>query len=194
MPESVLQIRDIEHFHWRLSEAELPVTFSSNGSVLSLAAAVELACIAAHQQADSNEPATAIRIAACPIWSLMKAARWPGRTTRTKLRDGDVAVLVLPNTSNSWWTECIRELNGELKANGFPHKLAASLAGAVIEMTDNVWQHSEPALPGLVAYQIRRRKFAFGVADTGIGVLASLRKNPKYKQLSSSMECDSQRH
>ncbi len=55
-------------------------------------------------------------------------------------------------------------------------------------MVDNIWQHSETADPGLLVYQIRRRKFAFSVVDNGIGVLASLRKNPRYKWLDSSME------
>jgi hypothetical protein len=55
-------------------------------------------------------------------------------------------------------------------------------------MVDNIWQHAETADPGLLVYQIRRRRFAFSVADNGVGVLASLRKNPRYKWLDSSME------
>jgi hypothetical protein len=55
-------------------------------------------------------------------------------------------------------------------------------------MVDNVWLHSDEAQPGLLAYQVRRRKFAFSVADMGIGILTSLRKNPDYQSLSSSMD------
>jgi len=186
--ENVLQIRDIEHFHWRLAETESRISFSGNGIGLSLAAAVELASIATHWHADSNAPPTVIRVNGCRLWSLMGAARWPGRRNRTKLRDGDLAVIVLPSTSDPWWTQCLRELLDELKSNGFSPRLARSLAGAVMEMADNVWQHSQSTLPGLVAYQIRRRRFAFSVADTGIGILASLRRNQQYRHLSSSME------
>jgi hypothetical protein len=188
VPESVLQIRDVEHFHWRLSEAESPVSFSGNGPGLSLAAAVELACIVAHRQGGSHQPTHVVRVGPCPIWSLLMSSHWPLRVNRTKLREGDLAVVVLPNGSDSWWTQCIRDLVGELKTNGFPVKLAGGLAGAVIEMVDNVWQHSDTPSPGLLAYQVRRRRFGFCVADTGVGVLASLRRNPRHRQLSSSME------
>jgi hypothetical protein len=88
----------------------------------------------------------------------------------------------------SWWMGCVHDLLKELIANGFPPNLARGLAGAVIEMADNVWLHSDCPMPGLVVHQVRRRKFAFSVADIGIGVLSSLRKNPAYRQLSSSME------
>jgi len=189
MQQVVIQIRDVEHFHWRLADRESPVVFSTNGNGLSLPAAIELACIAAHRPSIADGPGVAIRVTNCPLWSLLKGARWPERGSRTRLRDGDLAVVVLPPQPNDfWWSQCIRDLLNELKANGFPAKLAGALAGAVAEMADNVWQHSQAEAPGLLAYQVRRRRFAFSVADTGIGVLASLRKNPRYRQLSSSME------
>ncbi len=189
MQPGVIQIRDVEHFHWRLAETESPLAFSTNGNGMSLAAAIELACIALHRQANKDGPAATIRVAHCPVWSLVKSARWPDRSNRTRLRDGDLSVVILPlKATDVWWSQCIRDLLAELKTNGFPPKLAGALAGAVAEMADNVWLHSEADSPGLLAYQVRRRRFAFSVADTGIGVLASLRKNPSYRQLSSSME------
>lgn len=186
---SVVQIRDVEHFHWRLSEAEAPVTLSTNGSCLSLAAAVELASITAFWEGDRTRPAAVVRVARCPIWSLLKSAHWPDRRGRSKLQNADATLLVLPsNPNDSWWTQRLRELVVELSQNGFPAHLARGLTGAVIEMVDNVWQHSESSSPGLVAYQIRRRKFAFSIADNGIGVLASLRTNALFQNLSSSMD------
>ncbi|HTU32912.1 MAG TPA: hypothetical protein VMF66_03825 [Candidatus Acidoferrum sp.] len=188
MPDAV-EIRDIEHLHWRLADAESPLTFSTNGHGLSLVAAVELACIAAHRETEKDDPRLTLRVPNCAAWSLVKAARWPERSHRARLRDADLAVVVLPRCGNDpWWSQCIRDLLTELKGNGFPPKLAGALTGAVAEMADNVWLHSNAHSPGLVAYQIRRRRFAFSVADVGVGVLASLRENPRYRQLSSSME------
>jgi anti-sigma regulatory factor (Ser/Thr protein kinase) len=189
MGESVVQIRDIEHFHWQLSESECPVSFSSNGSGISLTAAVELASIAAYRRADANETNPKVRVARNSIWGLIKESRWPLRTGCANLRDGDSTVLVLPATHDDpWWTQRINTLLSDLSANGFPSHLARGLTGAVIEMVDNIWLHSEAAHPGLLAYQIRRRKFAFSVIDSGVGMLVSLRKNPSLRHLSSSME------
>ena len=184
-----LGIRDVEHYHWHLAEADAPVCWSGNGNSLSLAAAVELACIERQREPGTSLPASPIRITNCPIWSLLKSARWPGRRSKAKLRDGAVAVMVLPvNADDTSWTQTLHDLLNELTANGFPTDLARGLTGAVVEMVDNIWLHSETTQAGLLAYQVRRRKFAFSVADTGIGVLASLKKNPRYEQLSSSME------
>jgi len=62
------------------------------------------------------------------------------------------------------------------------------LTGAVAEMVDNAWLHRDTPNPPLLAYQIRKKQFAFSVADTGIGILKSLNQNPKYNWLNSSME------
>ena len=185
MGEIVVQIRDIEHFHWQLSESECPISFSSNGGGISLAAAVELVLIAAHRRADSSEPHAKIRVARSSIWALVKESRWPLRSGCAVLRDGDAAVLILPTAAaDPWWIQRISTLLADLTANGFPSHLARGITGADIEMVDNVWLHSEALHPGLLAYQIRRRKFAFSVIDAGVGVLASLRKNPALRYLS----------
>jgi hypothetical protein len=189
MSEEIIRVGDVEHFHWSLTEADAPLSFSPNGSGLSVAAAVELATIEASLQRTPERSPSSIRVRNCPIWSLLKASRWPNRRSHAKLRDGSVFILVLPIHANDvWWTLCLHELLAGLKANGFPTHVARGLTGAVAEMADNVWQHSETPDPGLLVYQVRRRKFAFSVADTGIGVLSSLRKNPRYRWLSSSME------
>jgi anti-sigma regulatory factor (Ser/Thr protein kinase) len=70
----------------------------------------------------------------------------------------------------------------------FPQNLAGALTGGVAEMVDNAWLHREKADAPLLAYQVRKKQFAFSVADTGIGILESLKQNPKYDWLRSSME------
>jgi hypothetical protein len=185
----ILGIRDVEHYHWHTVEADAPVSWSGNGTSVSLAAAVELACIERERESGMSLSASPIRIVNCPIWTLVKSARWPGRRGKAKLRDGTVTAMVLPvDADDLWWTQNLHDLLNELRGNGFPIDLARGLTGAVVEMVDNIWLHSETTQSGLLAYQVRRRKFAFSVADTGIGVLASLKKNPRYEQLSSSME------
>ncbi len=189
MSEHFFRISGVEHFHWRLSEAEAPVSFSANGSRLSLAAAVELKCIQAAQRNQASSVTATFRAPQCPIWAVLRESRWPECRGRTKFRAGAVTVVILPTDSNdSWWTQRLRDLVGELTARGFPTHLARGLAGAVAEMADNVWIHSETDSPGLLTYQVGRRKFAFSIADTGIGILASLRKNKRYEWLDSSMD------
>lgn len=117
------------------------------------------------------------------------SARGLGCKSPAKLQNENATVLILPSSADdSWWVKRLRELVDELSQSGFPSHLARALTGAVIEMADNVWQHSESLTPGLVAYQIRRRKFAFSIADNGIGILASLQTNPQFQNLSSSMD------
>jgi hypothetical protein len=187
--QDAFRVRDIEHLHWRISEADEPISLSVNGAGFSLAAAVELALIDVHRRRAPDVTLPTIRAASCPIWRLLKASHWPIRRDRVKLRDGSIAVFVLPKEANdTWWTRCLHELLGELSANGFPANMARGLTGAVAEMADNVWQHSENPEPGLLAYIVRRRKLAFSVADLGIGVLTSLCENPRYKWLNSSMD------
>jgi anti-sigma regulatory factor (Ser/Thr protein kinase) len=184
----ILTIQDIEHHHWRRSESEVPVGLSAAHTQLSLSAAVELACIeftGSHSQL--ADPKT--RLPNCPIWKLIKSAEWGSRRTRGRFKDGSLAVFVLPQDANdAWWTQSLHELIRELEANAFPAHLARALTGAVAEMVDNIWIHSESPRAGLLAYQLRRRKFAFSVADIGVGVLATLRKNHRYRALNSSME------
>jgi hypothetical protein len=57
-----------------------------------------------------------------------------------------------------------------------------------MEIVDNVWEHSESAHPALVCVEITHRRLAFAVADLGIGVLNSLRSNPKFARLDTSIE------
>jgi len=185
MGERIVQIRDVEHFHWQLSESECRVPFSSNGASLSLAAAAELALLDAHLKAGNAR----VRSARKSIWGLIRESRWPHRNGHAKLSDGDATVIVLPSDSDDrWWMECIRSLMADLVANGFALPLSRGLAGAVIEMVDNTWLHSDATSLNLLAYQVRRRKFAFSVVDTGIGMLESLKRNPRLRYLSSSME------
>jgi anti-sigma regulatory factor (Ser/Thr protein kinase) len=186
---AITSIRDVEQYHWQLAESELYRQSLSNQSHLSLAAAVELACIEQRFTRAEDLSTASVRLPCCPIWQLVRAARWPSRRRPVKLRDGSVVLIVLPSASGEvWWVQRLQEVQRELGENGFGSNLARALTSAVAEMVDNVWIHSAADWPGLLAYQIKRRKFAFSVADLGIGVLSSLRRNPQHRDLVSSMD------
>lgn len=85
-----------------------------------------------------------------------------------------------------------RRFQGSLVNNGFPKTLALGITMVFCEMADNVVQHSTdtegvPAL-GIWGYHVEHRWMSFAVADTGRGILRSLRSAPKYAALRSAGE------
>jgi hypothetical protein len=69
------------------------------------------------------------------------------------------------------------------ESSGFPKAFAGALTGAMGELQDNIPLHSENIRSGLVAFKSLPGAFEFVVSDQGIGVLASLQKNPDYQDL-----------
>ena len=57
---------------------------------------------------------------------------------------------------------------------GFSRNVAAQLVGAIGEMQDNIYQHSQSPQTGIIAFRARSGCFEFVVCDRGIGVLQSL--------------------
>jgi hypothetical protein len=68
-------------------------------------------------------------------------------------------------------------------AAGFPKPIAAGVIGAMGELQDNVFRHSQKPDTGLAAYAATVGAFEIVVADSGVGVLASLRECPDYADL-----------
>ena len=76
-----------------------------------------------------------------------------------------------------------------LTEENFPPKFARALAGVVVEMTDNVVQHSraEPGeYDGLAAYHVESGYMAVAVFDVGQGMLASLARSRNWEHLQTS--------
>jgi len=71
-------------------------------------------------------------------------------------------------------------------AQGLNRHLIAALLGALVELQDNVYEHSNAPDTGLVAYAVTPTSFEFVVADQGIGVLSSLKQNPKFAEVSDA--------
>ena len=92
-----------------------------------------------------------------------------------------------PITSNSAiWDQWTVHAENIAKAKGLSPHVVASLMGAMVEIQDNVYEHSGAPHTGLVAYAVTEKSFEFVVADSGIGVLRTLRQNPEYNRISDS--------
>jgi hypothetical protein len=67
---------------------------------------------------------------------------------------------------------------------GFSKQVARQLVAAIVEMIDNVYQHSRLSESGMAVFQARSGNFEFAVSDRGIGVLRSLQESSEYANLS----------
>lgn len=66
---------------------------------------------------------------------------------------------------------------------GFPIAIAQSLVAAMREMESNIHEHSGAVKSGIIAYHARPSAFEFVIADAGVGVRATLREAPEYRDL-----------
>jgi anti-sigma regulatory factor (Ser/Thr protein kinase) len=69
---------------------------------------------------------------------------------------------------------------------GFAKKDAQALVGALGELVDNIHVHSGAALTGLVAFNSAADMVELVVSDSGLGVLATLRRNPSFADLTDA--------
>jgi hypothetical protein len=88
---------------------------------------------------------------------------------------------------NRWIAFCKRLENAASKA-GLERQFAKALTGTVEEMASNILEHSYYPSTGLVGYRWSTSEFEYVVADSGIGVLGSLRKNSHYSYLSNHLD------
>ncbi len=70
------------------------------------------------------------------------------------------------------------------KFAGFQNAEAAQFVAAIVELYNNVVEHSGAVSSAYVAFAAYERCFEFIVADAGIGVLESLKSCPKFASLS----------
>lgn len=84
------------------------------------------------------------------------------------------------------WDQWTVHAENIAKYNGLGAHVIASLLGAMVEIQDNVYEHSGAPQTGLVAYAVTSSSFEFVVADRGIGVLQTLRQNPRYADVSDA--------
>jgi hypothetical protein len=80
-------------------------------------------------------------------------------------------------------TQFLMGLRVSAEAVGFPLATAQSLAAAIREMESNIHEHSGFSASGILAFQARHAIFEFVAADSGDGVLRTLRKAPEFRGL-----------
>lgn len=86
----------------------------------------------------------------------------------------------------SGWDQWTAHADNAARVQGLNSHLVAGLMGALVEMQDNVYEHSGAPTTGLVAYAVTSTSFEFVVADRGAGVLATLRQNSRYAYISDA--------
>lgn len=66
---------------------------------------------------------------------------------------------------------------------GLAKPIAQCLAAALRELESNIHEHSEAASTGVLGFQARPSLFEFVAADSGVGVLATLREDEEFADL-----------
>lgn len=90
------------------------------------------------------------------------------------------------NVVRGSWDQWTVHAENTAKAHGLNAQLVASLMGAMVEIQDNVYEHSDAPETGLVAFAITSASFEFVVADSGVGVLRTLRQNSQFSGIQDS--------
>lgn len=88
-----------------------------------------------------------------------------------------------PLGDDTRWTSFLYQAQRAAVAGDFPRRVASQVVAAIGELQSNIYEHSEAAQTGLIAFQEAQRHFEFVIADRGIGMLASLRSCPDYASL-----------
>ena len=123
-----------------------------------------------------------------PLWLLLRSARWPASNTRSVTHNG-MYVLALPPAEDTLVLRgAERDVRERLGRAGFTPIMAKALSGALSEIIENVWEHAQATTPALLVYQCANERLTASIADLGIGVLQSLRSNPDYERLGSSLQ------
>lgn len=84
------------------------------------------------------------------------------------------------------WVAFFKRLESAIKKAGLPERFAGQLAGTFGEMVSNLVEHSERPKTGIVGYKWKPGEFEYVVADSGIGLLNSLKKHPDYAYLADA--------
>jgi hypothetical protein len=98
---------------------------------------------------------------------------------------GVISTAHAARTDMSWENFCLRA-RAAAGIAGLADVEARALVGAMMEIEENVHLHSQRAVDGFVGFFSRSGKFEFAVADSGVGVLQSLRSHSDYSNINDS--------
>lgn len=182
----ILGTGDIERFHRHVIQQGAPKDHFAVDAI-TLAAAVELACI--RYWADTNGLASRVAVKARPqsIWALLESSGWPSAKHGVELSSGGILLRTFVNRpTDSEWRPFFYATREKLAGAGFSIDASRAIAGAFGEMANNVWDHSMSEHAGLLAFHVDHERVTFCIADVGVGVLQSLRQNPQLASLKTS--------
>lgn len=86
------------------------------------------------------------------------------------------------------WTGFGLKADKAMQAAGLPPGMAGQIVGATKELHSNVYEHSERSRSGIAAFAVHDEMAEFIVADSGLGILASLKSNPAHAALARDSE------
>ncbi len=114
------------------------------------------------------------------------AQRRAGTLTTTSLEPNEVeiAMLPVPIAGSGVWSAFTRRMVNAAKRAGFDDLSAKAMGAAFGELADNAINHSELPIGATIAYRWVASEFEMVIADPGIGIRASLRKNPRHSAIS----------
>jgi hypothetical protein len=84
------------------------------------------------------------------------------------------------------WTQFCRRAQEAAEFAGLPKELAQGLVGALRELETNIHEHSGRAKDGVIGFRGTPKAVEFVVADSGIGVLAGLRRAARYSTMTDA--------
>lgn len=168
--------------------------FTVPAAGISLDAALELACAARDWRAGDGSALVERWKAQVPF---LRNAVDAFKESPEVIHELASAELWRIETAQDWLDEAqgqqfLVRFERALRHCGFPVPFAQGLGKAFAEMTDNVLQHSgartqEPAV-AVAGFHVEHEWMTFAIADTGRGILASLRSNPRWAEVRNSTD------
>jgi len=181
-----LTVKRIEAFHRVLLQGDA-TQLTVPGQRLTTAAAIELTCALYQAGKDANAIGTDIDQGG--MWSLICASGWPWKEKAQEVEDANCGLrIVAGNQDDVGLLSFVQRMQRTLKASGGSSGFSRAVAGAFIEMAGNISEHSMTSKPGMVGYEVLNDRITCCFADLGVGVLESLRLNPKYQPLQTSAQ------
>lgn len=121
------------------------------------------------------------------VLAVRSAKRSPLRVISNQSGDVSWGALYLTSASRDDWVPPLHSLLFSVqKALNVSRKTGRArklIAGGIEEMVDNIYEHSEAPNTGLIVFHGSPEAVQVSIGDGGIGVLASLRTNPKFSYL-----------
>ena len=122
----------------------------------------------------------------CSIYSLLKSDQEHRPIHRPTIQTQSVEFTTITNKADldtQSWNLFEARFNRSAHLSGFSRPISGLLQGALHEMVENALIHSNSSFPVIVGYLALDSLAQFCVADTGIGILASLRSSTDYDYL-----------